>query len=424
LAEPKSLDAPAALSDLSIGQGINTPLCICLHNAMRTKRSGISTVVIAAVVIVIIVIGIAAYEVSSVAASTTTSTSTLVSSTTVTDTVTPSVSTATVTSPTTITTTSVALAPLVSYSADAYATEMTSLLTGFSQSTGIPATPVISGGSDDDASSIEAGAPDDVFLSSALSATAPSHLGNFSSNWAIGIASDQMVVAYSNATLSNSAATNIIKLAQTAESSNATSDWNNFFTALTSGSVKVGISLPASDPGGLRAWLVLEAAGYLYSGGNQQAYAAPLLKSGDNVTASSAADLVAPLQAGQIQFLFTYKSAAVSSQIGFLSLDPHVNLSSPGLGSFYSKFSYTDSAGTTAGAPIVIVITVPLSSVNTVEALEFVQYVVKNAQSLTSYGLIVPAQLLLYDSVTSPQTLPQPIQLMLTQGLLVQAGPI
>ena len=34
---------------------------------------------------------------------------------------------------------------------------------------------------------IEAGAPDDVFLSSSLAATALSHLGNLSSNWAIGI---------------------------------------------------------------------------------------------------------------------------------------------------------------------------------------------------------------------------------------------
>ena len=142
------------------------------------------------------------------------------------------------------------------------------------------------------------------------------------------------------------------------------------------------------------------------------------------MTASSAADLVAPLQSGQIQFLFIYRSAAITDQIGYLALNAHVNLSSASLGSFYSRFSYTDSAGTTAGAPIVIVITVPLSSVNTAEALEFIQYVVKNAQSLSSFGLVVPAQLLLYSSVTAPQTLPQPIQLMLTQGLLVQAGPI
>lgn len=393
-----------------------------MHNAMRTKRTGISAVLIAAIVVVIIVIAIAGYEVATVSPSTTTttSTSTIVSSTTVTG----AGTTVTVTSPTTITTTSIALSPLISYSADAYATETTALLTGFSKQTGIPVAPVVSGGSDADASAIEAGAPADVFLSAALSATAPSHLGNLSSNWAIGIASDQMVIAYSNATASDSAASSLITEAQTAESSNSTSAWNSFFTSLTSGSVKIGISLPADDPAGLRAWLVLEAAGYLYDGGNQQAYAATLLKSGDNVSASSAADLVAPLQSGQIQFLFIYKSAALSDGIGFLTLDPHVNLSSPSLNSFYSKFSYTDSAGTTAGAAIEIVITVPLSSVNTTEALEFIQYVVANMASLSSYGLVVSSQGLLYSSVTAPQTLPAPVQLMLTQGLLVEAGAI
>ena len=70
-------------------------------------------------------------------------------------------------------------------------------------------------------------------------------------------------------------------------------------------------------------------------------------------------------QAGQIQFLFIYKSAAVSDGLNFIALDCHVNLGSPSLGSFYSQFSYTDSAGKTTGAPIILCITVPLSAVNT-----------------------------------------------------------
>lgn len=394
-----------------------------------SRRSGVSVVAVIAIVVAAVVItSVVAYEAAASApTSTTTSISTELSSTTVVSVSTATstaVSTSTATSVDTLTTTSVALAPLISYSADAYATETTALLSGFSTRTGIPVAPVVSGGSNADASSIAAGAPDDVFLSASLSATSPSHLGNLSSNWAIGIATDQMVLAYSNATKSDSAASVIIAQGQTAANSNATSDWNAFYSSLVSGSVKVGISSPVADPAGLRAWLVLEAAGYLYSGGNQQAYASALLKSGDNVTASSAAALVAPLQSGQVQFLFTYKSAAKTDGLGYLALDSHVNLSSPNLGTFYSKFSYTDSAGKTTGAPIVIVITVPLSSVNMVEALEFVQYVVQNMKTLSSYGLIVPAQGLLYSSNTAAQPLPAAIQLLVTQGLLVQSGPI
>lgn len=308
-------------------------------------------------------------------------------------------------------------APLISYSADAYATEVTSLLNGFAAKTGAQVAPPKSGGSFADANQIAAGAPDDVFVSVALSATSSQYLKNLTSNWAVGFASDQMVLAYSNAA-QTSIATSVISLAGTAAKSNATSDWNSFYTALTSGGAKVGISDPASDPAGLRGWLVLEAAGYLYSGGNQQAYVAPLLQNDANVTGTNAAALVAPLQAGQIQFLFIYKSAAVSDGLSFLSLGSHVNLGSPSLGSFYSRFSYTDSAGRTAGAPIILCITVPLSATNTAEALQFVQYVVQNSKSLSSSGLEPFPVAMLYNNVPPPA----PLQALISQGLMAEAG--
>jgi molybdate/tungstate transport system substrate-binding protein len=391
---------------------------------MRKERSAISSaVIIAAVVVVIVLIG-AAYYASTVSPVTSTSTSTLISSTTVTATTT-SVSTATLvstltsTSTATVTTTSTpAAAPLISYSADAYANVATALLTGFSSSTGVPVAPVTSGGSTADAAAIAAGAPDDVFISSSLSATSSQYLSSLTPNWAIGFATDQIVVAYSNSSTQTAATNTIIGLANTAIKSNATSDWNNFFTALVGGTVKVGISAPTQDPGGLRAWLVLEAAGYLYSGGNQQAYVSALLKDQDNVTGASSAALVAPLQAGNIQFLFIYKSAASTDGLNYIVLDPHVNLGSPSLNAYYSKFTYTDSAGTTKGATIVICVTIPLSVVNTAEAVQFVSYVVKNAASLSKYGLVPMTPCLLYENTPPPAA----IQALMTQGLIASGG--
>jgi molybdate/tungstate transport system substrate-binding protein len=182
--------------------------------------------------------------------------------------------------------------------------------------------------------------------------------------------------------------------------------------------VKVGIADPVADPAGLRGWLVLEAAGYQYANGNQNAYVSELLRANANVTGSHAAALVAPLESGQIQFLFIYKSAAVANHLGYISLDRHVDLGDPTLGTFYSKFSYKDSAGTTAGAPIVLCVTVPLSSVNQWEALQFVQYVVQNADTLAAYGLqpVVPAKL--YSNLTPPA----PISQLVSQGLVMMAG--
>ncbi|HVB95398.1 MAG TPA: substrate-binding domain-containing protein [Nitrososphaerales archaeon] len=367
---------------------------------MKAQRRGVSTIAAASVVVVILV---AALVVSSTPAKTTTSTTTSTSVSTTTSTLTSTVS--------------AKEAPLVSYSADAYATEVTSLLNGFSSSTGAQVAPLKTGGSFADANQIAAGAPDDVFVSVALTATSSQYLRNLTSNWAVGFASDQMVLAYTNAT-QTSAAAGVINLADTAATSNATSDWNAFYTALTSGGIKIGISNPVSDPAGLRGWLVLEAAGYVCAGGNEQAYVTPLLQNNANATGTSAAALVAPLQAGQIQFLFIYKSAAVSDGLKFLTLESHVSLGSPSLGSFYSQFSYTDSAGKTAGAPIILCVTVPLSAVNTAEALQFVQYVVHNAKGLSSSGLQPFAVAMLYNNVPPPA----PIQALVSQGLVAEAG--
>ena len=361
---------------------------------MKMQRRGVSTAAFAAVLVVIVVIVMAAVVVSS--KSTTTSMSS---------------SSATGTS-------SSQGAPLVSYSADAYATEVTALLNGFSSSTAVQVAPVKSGGSTADASAIKAGAPDDVFVSASLGATSSQYLGNLTANWAIEFATDQLVLAYSNSTTQTAATTNIIGLSSTAIKSNATSDWNDFFTTLVGGTVKVGISAPAQDPAGLRAWLALEAAGYLYSGGNQQAYVSALLSNKDNVTAASAADLVAPLQAGDIQFLFTYRSTAISNELNYIALDSHVNLGTPSLGPFYSQFSYADSAGVTQGGPIAICVTVPLSAVNTAEALRFVQYVVQNAKSLSTFGLVPLTPSLLYESMPPPAA----IQQLITQGLVANNG--
>ena len=303
-------------------------------------------------------------------------------------------------------------APLISYAADAYAVEATALLNGFSHDTGIPTAPVKSAGSFADASQIAAGAPDDVFISVALTATDSAHLKSLSSNWAIGFASDQLVLAYSNTTSSRS----IALQGAAASGSNSSSGWNAFFSSLVSGKVKVGIGDPLEDPAGLRGWIALQVAGYLYAGGNQNAYSEELIRSGSNVTGTNAAALVAPLESGQIQFLFIYRSAAMADHLAFVALDSHVNFGSPALAGFYSRFSY---AGT-AGAPIILCVTVPQSSTNSAEATEFVQYLVRNAGVLSSYGIqpFVPSRL--YNSTAVPAA----IQSLLAGGLIIESGPL
>jgi molybdate/tungstate transport system substrate-binding protein len=308
--------------------------------------------------------------------------------------------------------------PLITFNADAYTAEVQALLNGFTGASGIPVAPTHSAGSFALARQIASGSQVDVFIPVALSAAAPSNLGTLSSNWAIGFASDQMVIAYSNATTTAPPAAAIIAGYQQATRSNASSDWSSAFKSLASGSVKVGISDPDADPAGLRGWLVLEAAGLLYAG-NQSAYAAPLLHEKANVTGSAAANMVAPLQAGQFQFLFIYRSAAVAQHLGYLQLDHRVNLGDPKLAASYAALTYRLASGQTKGAPIILCATIPTNALHASEATQFVQYLAQSSGPVASaYGLQPFALPLLYNNTAPPQFVVQ----MLADGVVAQGG--
>jgi molybdate/tungstate transport system substrate-binding protein len=308
--------------------------------------------------------------------------------------------------------------PLILYSADAYVAESTVLENAFTNSTGTMMTPPKAAGSLLLAQQIAEGNPVSVFISVSHSAVEPSHLGNESSGWAIAFASDQMAIAYANVSLQNSAASATVAGYNSAVASNTTAAWNNFFSMITSGSVKVGFGNPNADPAGYRGWIVLEAAGQAYAN-NSSFFENRMLSNDGNVTAASAADLVGPLETGQIQFLFIYKSAAIAHKLNYLQLPDQVNLGSSKYSQFYSKFSYQLATGVETGGVITLWVTVPADSTDTTDSLQFVVFVVKNSPTLLSpFGLIPMAPARLYNSTT----IPQPLQELVNQGYLQPSG--
>ena len=309
--------------------------------------------------------------------------------------------------------------PLLVYSADLYSSESSYLYSGFSNSTGIPYAAPKSAGSFALAAQIKSGAPVSVFISVSKSALETSYLGSQYSGWGIAFVNDQMSIGYTNSTGQSAAFQTVLSDYQRATVSNATSDWSAFFMDLTSGSVKVGISNPNTDPAGYRAWIVLQAAGQEFNG-DKTYFVNRMLQSAANVTGLSAAALVAPLEEGQIQFLFMYKSAVQSHGLTPLILPRSVNLGDTKLSSFYSQFTYTLTTGVQKGGAILLFATVPKNSTETAQALDFVVYIVKNAASLSSYGLVVLSPALLYNSTD----VPAPIASLLSQGLLKSSGPI
>ena len=309
-------------------------------------------------------------------------------------------------------------APLILYSADAYVAESTTLENAFENSTGMMMAPPKASGSLLLAQQIAQGNPVSVFISVSRPAVQPLYLKNESPGWAIAFATDQMALAYSNASLQNAAASSVLTAYNSAVASNTTEGWNNFFSSLSSGSVKVGFGNPNADPAGYRGWIVLEAAGQAYAN-NSSFFASKIISNNGNVTAASAADLVGPLETAQIQFLFIYKSAAIAHKLNYLKLPDQVNLGNPRYSAFYSEFSYSISSGVQTGGVIALYITIPVDSTDATDSLQFVVFVVKQSPTLLApFGLVPLTPARLYNSTT----VPQPLQELVIQGYLQSSG--
>ena len=313
--------------------------------------------------------------------------------------------------------------PLILYSADAYVAESSALESAFTNRTGIQTVPPKAGGSLLLGQQIAQGDPVSVFLSVSRSAVSSAVLKDEFPGWAVAFATDEMALAYSNASarISYGAVSSVIDSYQAARASNTTGAWFAFFSNLTSGKVKVGISNPNADPAGFRAWLVLQAAGALYAGNDSSYFVNRMLQNNGNVSAASAADLVAPLQAGQIQFVFIYRSAVIAQHLGLILLNDGINLGDPSHDAFYATFAYATSSGLERGGTILLYLSVPNDSTNYEGALEFVTFVARSgAQTLSQFGLSTLAPARLYND--TPTSVPPALTQLAAQGELEYSG--
>jgi len=303
---------------------------------------------------------------------------------------------------------------LIVYTADAYALESSYMLSNFSSIHGLAFTNPKTGGSFTLARQIAQGSQDDVFISVSKASVSQSYLAGMYSGWAIAFASDEMTIAYSN---SSPAINKLMNLYQNAMQTNSNSSWAQFFYYLTSGSFRIGISDPNSDPAGLRAWLTLEAAGLAYAD-NETLYVDRMINSNSNVTAANAAELVAPLEAGQIQLLFIYRSAAISLGLNRFDLPGLINLGDPNLSSFYSELAWRTDTGLQRGAAILLFITVPKGSKNYMLAMDFVSYIINQNSALAKFGLQPLNPCIAFNS----SDLPSQLQGFVSSGKIILGG--
>jgi len=217
--------------------------------------------------------------------------------------------------------------------------------------------------------------------------------------------------------------------------SGTAAQWNTWFSTLVGGTVKVGIANPDSDPAGYRGWLTLELADENYNLGtggtdtvgctytppftstnlcvyeqSEDTSASPtvtapgnwiplythdlyFVNSGSLLTGAHAAALVGPLETGTLNFLFMYKSLAVSSGLSYISLPTAVNLGSTTAPTDpYNGVEYISPTGLTtqSGGVIELFLTVPTDSTNIAASNAYVQYVVSNYKTLLANYAISP----------------------------------
>ena len=157
-------------------------------------------------------------------------------------------------------------------------------------------------------------------------------------------------------------------------------DSTNWWRILDSDSVNVGRSDPNQDPNGYRTLLTLHLAERLLG---QPGLANRLLaRWGTRYIRPKEADLVALLQVGELDYIWSYESMARAAGLPFVRLGNRVDLGSPADSAFYrlesvrvAGRSRTDSL-TITGAPIVYGLSIPSAAPHRELAEEFVRYLV------------------------------------------------
>lgn len=152
---------------------------------------------------------------------------------------------------------------------------------------------------------------------------------------------------------------------------------DNWFEVLTRSGVSYTHTNPDLDPAGYRALLVWQLA--------EKHYNSPgLYKKLDagcpaDKVYNSAADLIAALKDGKVDYAFEYLSVARQNGFTYVALPEQINLSSVKYADFYKTAKVTtagSAAGTTVeqiGQPIINAITVPNNAPNRALAMEFAQ---------------------------------------------------
>ncbi len=160
---------------------------------------------------------------------------------------------------------------------------------------------------------------------------------------------------------------------------------SNWRRILTRPGVEVGRADPETDPSGYRALLVMQLAERYY---HDPGLAARLLAAAPSANVRPReADQVALLQAGSLDYIWTYQNLAENDGLRFVKLPDAMDLGDPDDSAVYATASVRVRGATPAdtlvmrGAPILFGLTIPATAPHRELAIRFVRFLLSDSGS-------------------------------------------
>ena len=179
-------------------------------------------------------------------------------------------------------------------------------------------------------------------------------------DWNIRFASNEMVIAFRE----DSHGADLI-------------DKDNWFEVLMGEDVAFGRSDPNMDPAGYRTVLAATLAEKLY---DRPGLASKMLAKDVKYIRPMSADLLALLDVGELDYLFTYRSVAEQHKLAFITLPDEINFKKPEFSELYRRVCVRLAGKqkgtfiTKVGEPIVYGVTIPKNAPNPALAADFLAF--------------------------------------------------
>lgn len=159
----------------------------------------------------------------------------------------------------------------------------------------------------------------------------------------------------------------------------------NWYDILLDKKVRIGRADPNADPCGYRTVFTMKLADIFY---NRKDLADRILNKDKEYMRPKEVDLIALLEAGEIDYIFLYRSVAEQHKLKYLTLPDKINLKKAELESLYSRVSVELNGKkpgekiTQTGGSMVYGVTIPKNSQNPVLAKKFISYLLEKEKGL------------------------------------------